>query len=113
MATAEDVATRPICKCHGEPKIKDGFRDGKQAWQCRVIERARQKTLYSDSDWAAKKRAKQKEHWVDHGSAKRKAQYWERKDRGVCTKCGGPLLSSALCWDCLNYHEQYSMLGGL
>ena len=34
-----------------------------------------------------------------------KRRYERRKDEGACTRCGGPLLSEALCWDCLNELE--------
>jgi hypothetical protein len=30
--------TRPICKCHGLPKVKAGFRkNGSQKWRCRLV----------------------------------------------------------------------------
>lgn len=28
--------TRPICKCHGLPKLKNGHVRGRQNWMCRV-----------------------------------------------------------------------------
>jgi hypothetical protein len=109
-ATTEDVA-RPICKCHGEPMIKDGFRRGKQAWQCRIKERARQAVLYADPEWAEEKKAKLRAFWTPE---RHKERYYGRKERGLCTKCGArPLLSEALCWECLNYYEFRYMLGGV
>lgn len=35
----------------------------------------------------------------------RKRRYARRKDAGVCAHCEGPLLTEALCWDCLNRLE--------
>jgi hypothetical protein len=87
--------------------MKDGFRDGRQAWQCRVKERARQAVLYADPDFAEKKRAEQRARWP---AERTRGRYYERKDRGVCVKCQGPLLSETLCWNCLNYFEAQSYL---
>src|SRR5438105_668530 len=36
------------------------------------------------------------------GEERRRAQYWRRRDAGVCTKCGEPRLSESLCWLCLD-----------
>ena len=31
---AEDVLERPLCKCHGEPMVKNGAATGRQTWRC-------------------------------------------------------------------------------
>ena len=106
-----DDLERPLCKCHGEPMVKDGHERGRQKWQCRVVERARQARLYTDPRYVTKKCAHQREQWP-HSEARdvKLARYQERKARGLCTKCGAPGLSETLCWDCLNYQEEYSAL---
>ena len=103
---AED--TRPLCKCHGEPMLRDGHHRGKQKWQCGIHERARQARLYARPEFAKHKRDEMLDHWHNRGGRRRAlARYRERKLRGVCTKCEAPILSESLCWNCLNDREEY------
>lgn len=82
---AED---RPLCKCHGEPMHSNG-RAARAGWRCPV-----------------KKRARVREHHYNGGGRERRiAEYQRRKNEGVCTRCQAPLLTSSLCWDCLNDQE--------
>lgn len=107
---AEDSQTieRPLCKCHGLPMSKDGFYRGVQKWQCGVFERERQKLLYSDPEYAAKRKVQVREYWRNGGGREKAlALYYERKAQGLCTKCGEPGLSESLCWSCLNNREEY------
>lgn len=89
---AED--TRPNCKCHDVPMLKDGHMRGRQKWQCGVMERARQAALYRTEGFADNKRQEMRELRN------------ERHARGVCVRCQGPLLSDFHCWDCLNQMEE-------
>lgn len=102
---------RPLCRCHGEPMLKDGHMRGRQKWQCGVLERQRQRDLYAKPAHAARKRAESVENWRNGGAERRRAQYLDRKSRGVCTKCQQPALSDAYCWDHLNYLEEHHALG--
>ncbi len=36
MASLATDTERPLCKCHGEPMHKNGFRNGKRHWRCSV-----------------------------------------------------------------------------
>jgi len=86
---------------------KDGHHNGKQKWQCRMNERARQKALSADPLFVEMKCRKERERYLNGGSDKHRVLYHERKARGVCTNCEAPLLSEALCWGCLNLQEEY------
>lgn len=89
MPTAEDVE-RPTCECHGEPMTRNGHRpDGKQRWLCPDERRRR-----SHDDY-----------WLKGGKERLAALYRDRAERGVCRRCEGPLLTDALCWNCLNEME--------
>lgn len=86
---AED--TRPLCKCHGEPMVRNSFQpNGNQKWGC-----GRKRRLYG-----------RRRYWERGEKAKRAALYQDRKRRQVCTRCEGPLTTEALCWDCLNELEE-------
>lgn len=88
---AED--TRPLCKCHGEPMVKNSRRrNGDQKWSCVLKRRSYGRRVY----------------WEQGGKEAKAAQYRDRKSREVCTRCEGPLTSEALCWDCLNELEERS-----
>ena len=91
--------------------IKDGHEHGRQKWQCRVNERARQAQLYADQNWGAAKRKYERTRWPQSESRIIKmARYYERRDNGLCTRCGEPGLSEVLCWDCLNKAEERRVL---
>ena len=69
--------------------------NGRDRLTCATTRRA------STKRWAERNREQQLE-------AQRKCRrrlYASRKEAGVCTNCGGPLLSEALCWGCLNRQE--------
>lgn len=87
--------------------IKDGHERGKQKWQCATKESKRQAALYADPVFKARKRATFRSWYYDRGGKElAMRQYAERKELGICTKCGRQLaISNSLCWDCLNYHE--------
>lgn len=43
----EAVPDRPLCKCHGEPKHKNGFsRTGTRSWRCAVDDATRGASYY-------------------------------------------------------------------
>jgi len=79
----QPVDERPLCRCHGVPMVRNGVRAESQRWRCRVVTERR------------------REQWREA----RRRRYWAAKDRGVCTRCGAPLLSDAYCWDCLDQME--------
>jgi hypothetical protein len=56
----------------------------------------------------AKKRwtERNREKYLEMMQSSRRRRYWRRKREGVCTECGGALLSESLCWDCLNRLEE-------
>jgi hypothetical protein len=101
---AEDIV-RPLCRCHGEPMLKDGHWRGVQKWQCRIIERARQAQLYAEK--GEHQRAKMRHHWRNGGREVAQARHRDRKAQGLCVRCKGPILSESLCWDCLTKREEY------
>lgn len=43
---AEDMVTRRLCKCHGEPMARNGRDRYGQNWQCRVKNNARFRRYY-------------------------------------------------------------------
>ncbi len=101
MPTAEDVE-RPNCECHGEPMARNG-----RYWRCAVVNRARFRRRYAnDPVFAERERARVMAHYRERGRGQRHAIEASRKARGVCVKCEQPLLSEALCWDCLNRMEE-------
>lgn len=64
---------RPLCKCHGEPMHRDGFKNGKQTWRCSVKNREHFMAYYEGMSgvqwnayllglrrWKAEKRARQR-----------------------------------------------------
>lgn len=90
--------------------LKDGWEYGKQKWRCRIEARERQRRSYRDPEFAERKRKRVRARWAAGAGELRKARYWKRKDEGVCTRCGGPLLSEALCWDCLSQADERRLL---
>jgi hypothetical protein len=86
---AEDIV-RPVCECHGETMTRNSRRpDGSPRWVC-----------------AIERRLRSREDYWKRGQRERKlTRYQERKQQGVCAMCGGPLLTDALCWGCLNDRE--------
>lgn len=83
---------RPPCDCHGVPMVwfKDS-RDGRKGgrWYCHV------------------KKKEQANRWrrSPSGRAAGRRYYYKMKARGVCTSCGGPLITDTKCWECLNKLE--------
>lgn len=85
---AED--TRPLCKCHSEPMVKNAKqRDGRQKWAC-----GRKRRRYGTETY-----------WNRGGRERKSAAYQDRFAREVCVRCEGPLTTRSLCWDCLSELE--------
>ena len=82
---------RPLCKCHGETMVKNSRQpNGNQKWGC-----GRRRRQYGKDNY-----------WKLDGKEKHRLLAEEHKAEGLCVRCGKePLLSEALCWDCLNYME--------
>lgn len=87
---AEDIA-RPLCKCHGEPMVRNSYQpDGRQKWGCGIKRRQYGKNNY----------------WDGPGAENRRELAASRKRAGLCVRCGVErLLGEALCWTCMNYME--------
>ena len=89
---AEDVVQdRPVCRCHGEPQIKDGHHPtGTQKWQCAVKERARQAELYTDPEYRAKRRQQMRDYWDrmphEQRSAKNLRAYFFHYDERIARR---------------------------
>lgn len=111
MPTAEDVDDRPTCECHGEPMARSGIKRGVQQWRCGVRNRERYRERYADPAFAARKRAEVTAYYRTVDKARRRKRYEERRARGVCVTCSGPLLSECLCWECLNRMEERRAVG--
>lgn len=85
---------RPICQCHGEPMARNGHDRGRQRWMC-----------------AEARRSRSREDYYERGHRERKrCLYYERKAEGLCTSCGAPSLTTALCWSCLSRLEEHYAL---
>ena len=103
MPTAEDVE-RPTCKCHGEPMTGSVQRGD---WRCAIRNRERYRERYrSDLAFAESERVRMAAVYRRQGRDKARKRDEDRKARGLCVKCLQPLLSEALCWDCLNRMEE-------
>jgi hypothetical protein len=86
----------PVCECGcGEPMLwhQDARMLGGGSYQCAVRGREYKRAYRLRSP--------------EKGPRERfRRRYAERKDRGVCARCEGPLLSEVYCWDCLNKKER-------
>lgn len=96
----------PLCSCHGVPQFRNGVDNGNQRYRCRIKDRERQQRYYSDPVWGEQKRQSQRERRRVNGAEQARRYYHARKARGICTRCGGPLLSDVYCWECLNKREE-------
>ena len=92
---AEDTLVRPLCKCHGEPMLRNVYYRDRISWACSVNRREQVR----------------KHHWEGGGRERRIANYQARKAKGLCTRCGAPALTASVCWDCLNYVEERYAIG--
>lgn len=88
---------RPLCPCHGEPMTGNGrnYPGGPQRFTCAIGRRQRSRDDY----------------WIRGRKEKLREKYLDRKARGVCARCEGPLLTESVCWDCLNEMEERHALG--
>lgn len=70
--------------------LKNGHRGGRrQGYRCPIKKRERMHVYYEV-----------------RGRDRKREKYEESKANGMCTRCRQqPLLSEALCWDCLNDME--------
>jgi len=54
-------------------------------------------------DW--NQQSQNREHKRKADRERARTRYYQRKDAGLCTKCGEPSLSEAYCWGCLSKKE--------
>jgi hypothetical protein len=46
----------------------------------------------------------------DRKLATQRERYYRLRDQGLCTKCGEPIMTETLCWDCVTKKEDSALL---
>lgn len=88
------------------------YRD-RDRWRCAVKLAERMREYRNDPEYRRRQAEYKRERYYNDPEYRRRGDergrnlYWARKDKGVCTKCGGPLLSETRCWGCLNRQEDH------